>query len=226
MTTDTATITVAVPISLRSYAENDRMAAYNMNAGALLATAPGTTWKVEAPMCPQSTSPVCSVSTCNRPSFCRGWCRYHYQRWRNDHMATECSVKGCQRRAFARGWCHMHYQRWRKHGDTSIVAAPQYPPFEERFWSKVEKSSGCWAWTGHKNRNGYGWTLGPKGKGESAHRIAYELLVGPIPEGLQIDHLCRNRACVNPDHLEPVTQRVNWQRGNAPSAIAWRAKRG
>jgi hypothetical protein len=55
-----------------------------------------------------------------------------------------------------------------------------------------------------------------------AHRFAYELLVGPIPEGLVIDHLCRNRRCVNPAHLEPVTAEENWRRGDAPSAISTR----
>lgn len=52
-----------------------------------------------------------------------------------------------------------------------------------------------------------------------AHRLVYELLVGPIPDGLQLDHLCRNRGCVRPDHLEPVTRRTNILRGTGPSAI-------
>lgn len=83
---------------------------------------------------------------------------------------------------------------------------------KERFWAKVEKR-GCWLWTGVKSA-GYGM-LTPRGKGStmSAHVFAYEMLVGPVPDGLEIDHLCRNRACVNPEHLEPVTHKVNCRRG-------------
>ncbi|MEE9149964.1 MAG: HNH endonuclease signature motif containing protein [Candidatus Tectomicrobia bacterium] len=85
-------------------------------------------------------------------------------------------------------------------------------PAAERFWKKVELTEqDCWVWTGHLRR-GYG-TLMRNGEDGYAHRFAYESLVGPIPEGLTIDHLCRNRACVNPAHMEPVTHRVNILRG-------------
>lgn len=92
-------------------------------------------------------------------------------------------------------------------------------PIAERLFERVTKTSTCWVFTG-RLRNGYG-LIGEGGKGgrtRSAHRVAYELLVGPIPDGLVIDHLCRNRACVNPSHLQPVTQRVNVHRGLAPAA--------
>lgn len=81
-----------------------------------------------------------------------------------------------------------------------------------RFWQKVVVvDSGCWEWQAYKV-TGYGsFNYGRRPK--LAHRLAYEWLVGPIPAGLQIDHLCRNRACVNPHHLEPVTQRENTLRG-------------
>ena len=99
----------------------------------------------------------------------------------------------------------------------------------EKFWSRVDRSVGpesCWLWLGPRNGK---WQYGnfhdsrltpPRWR---AHRFAYELLVGPIPEGLTLDHLCFNTLCVNPKHLEPVTMRENLMRGNGFSAKAARA---
>lgn len=86
----------------------------------------------------------------------------------------------------------------------------------ERFWNKVDKSADCWEWTAYK-LNGYGrFGIGgaPKNGGRIvyAHRWAWESENGPIPEGLSIDHLCMNKGCVNPDHLESVTTEENSQR--------------
>lgn len=87
-----------------------------------------------------------------------------------------------------------------------------------RFAAKVEFSdTGCWLWQGAAGPNGYGGVR-VNGRQLSAHRRSYELLVGPIPDGLELDHLCRTRTCVNPDHLEPVTHQENVLRGDAPSA--------
>jgi hypothetical protein len=82
----------------------------------------------------------------------------------------------------------------------------------ERFWAKVDTSggaSGCWLW-----RVGDGYAqFYFEGRVQPAHRVAYELVVGPIPDGLELDHLCRNHPCVNPAHMEPVTHQVNVLRG-------------
>ena len=76
---------------------------------------------------------------------------------------------------------------------------------------EVEPVSGCWRWTGRATREGYGWVWWD-GRARWAHRLSYELHVGPIPEGLVVDHLCGHPWCVNPEHLEPVTERENLRR--------------
>ena len=132
-----------------------------------------------------------------------------------------CSVDGCQNkvgRKGARGWCSKHYQRWMSTGSPtgskkrSTTRLRRYQPAEQRFWAYVEKTDGCWQWKASFDSSGYG-LLSVSGKSAKAHRFAYELLVGPIPHGLVIDHLCRNRACVNPAHMEPVTNYENLRRG-------------
>lgn len=84
----------------------------------------------------------------------------------------------------------------------------------ERFEAKIElePTSGCWLWTAQLDRDGYG-QFRFEGRKWAAHRLAYTALVGPIPEGLTIDHLCRVPGCVNPDHMEPVTIGENTRRG-------------
>src|SRR5215467_12835292 len=82
----------------------------------------------------------------------------------------------------------------------------------------LPQSDGCWSWRGHKNSAGYGmFQVAGVGK-VLVHRLAWELIHGPIPEGKELDHLCRNRACPNPAHLELVTARENNLRGTSPSA--------
>lgn len=84
--------------------------------------------------------------------------------------------------------------------------------FESKFLSKICKTDSCWEWTSYVDKNGYGRFF-INGKHQQAHRVSYEDKFGKIPEGLVINHLCRNRKCVNPKHLEVVTQKVNIQKG-------------
>lgn len=96
-------------------------------------------------------------------------------------------------------------------------------PLAIRFWAKVDywDPDHCWLWIGARTGSGYGALHegAPSEHQLSAHRVSYELLVGPIPAGLTIDHLCRVKACVNPKHLEPVTQRENTMRNGSVVAL-------
>lgn len=89
------------------------------------------------------------------------------------------------------------------------------PALPDRFWSKiiVEPVTDCWLWAAAKDRDGYGRFQIIHSKSEEAHRVAFEALRGTIPKGLQLDHLCRTRHCVNPDHLEAVICKTNINRG-------------
>ncbi len=83
----------------------------------------------------------------------------------------------------------------------------------QTFWNKVKKTDTCWLWTGSNNGSGYG-EIRIKNKKFYTHRLSYEWAKGKIPIGFQIDHLCKNRDCCNPDHLEAVAPKINVQRGN------------
>lgn len=97
-------------------------------------------------------------------------------------------------------------------------------PIEERFWSRVKIGADCWEWTGIKY-NGYGYLSVYDSARKSytsarAHRLSYEIHTGTkLRPECHLDHLCRNRGCVNPAHLEPVTQRENTLRGFGPTAL-------
>lgn len=92
----------------------------------------------------------------------------------------------------------------------------------ERFWSKVDKTPTCWLWLCYRDHDGYG-KFKLNGRMINAHRVSYELLVGPIPDGMEIDHVrdrgCVNRHCVNPSHLEAVSHQVNTLRGGSVIAV-------
>ena len=116
-----------------------------------------------------------------------------------------CSIPECNKPRKARGWCAAHWWRWRKHGDP---LGAHEPDDETRFLANVTKTSGCWAWKAYKNPDGYGM-FSYKGKPSLASRVSWTLFVGDIPDGLFIDHRCRNRSCVNPRHLRVVTRKQN-----------------
>lgn len=82
----------------------------------------------------------------------------------------------------------------------------------DTYVNKLDGDDGCWEWTGHIEPDGYG-LVRREGKNLRAHRFVFMMFKGEISQGLQLDHLCRNRRCVNPSHLEPVTHRENQMRG-------------
>lgn len=132
---------------------------------------------------------------------------------------AHCDVEECTSAATVKKWCRKHHARWVRHGDPEFTKRPGLITMhglsaEERFWSRVNVDGVCWEWMGGKSGGGYGVFDHKK-----VHIWAYEHLVGVRPEGLDLDHLCRNKVCVNPDHLEPVTRRVNVLRGGAPPAV-------
>jgi hypothetical protein len=132
-----------------------------------------------------------------------------------------CRIEGCPEPVFVkvRGWCRRHYHRWYRTGDPLKAAYERIdgPPLE-RWWAKVEKTDTCWLWRGNLDRHGYG-QFGALTDGERrnhrAHRWGYQQLVRPLDANETLDHLCRVHACVNPDHLEPVSHAENVARGDS-----------
>jgi hypothetical protein len=133
-----------------------------------------------------------------------------------------CSVPGCGKTHHAHGYCNGHAKNWQRHG----VAVLPKPTLIERVMAKVEKETEppayrpdldpCWIWTRYRMRHGYGQVNRGNGLGTAlVHVVTYEHEVGPVPNGLELDHLCRVTACCNPAHLEPVTHAENMRRGVA-----------
>lgn len=182
---------------------------------------------------------LCSAVECDRFAISRGLCDKHYAAWRRSRTDNPCSVVGCERGVVGHGWCATHYSRWLAHGDPEVETIIHGDDLR-RFWSKVDKNGpgGCWVWTGTLSYEGYG--LGSfDGRQVRAHRQAYELIVGPIGDGLTLDHLCHtndpechlanacpHRRCVNPAHLEAVTVEENVRRGVIRRVPIERCKRG
>lgn len=170
---------------------------------------------------------ACEVDGCDNPVYSKRLCVTDYNRsWRANRPT--CIIQFCEAPGACPGYlCTSHYKRKLRYGDP-LGTSPRTGPDNERVWQFVDRrAGGCWLWTGSVNRNGYGSFNILDGRGRSerttarAHRFIYELLVEPIPEGLELDHLCNNRRCVYPVHLEPVTRSENVRR-----AISRRAPTG
>lgn len=124
-------------------------------------------------------------------------------------MSRPCSIPGCDRPLCARGFCTSHWAKWRRYGDPEAVVprGGKTVPLEARFWGKVNERDldGCWPWLGALSK-GYGVIGSGKNKVLKAHRVVWEWAHGrPVPDGHEVHHICVNRACVNPLHLQAVT---------------------
>ncbi|MCW5951966.1 MAG: HNH endonuclease [Propionibacteriaceae bacterium] len=173
---------------------------------------------------------LCTIAGCSNPIGTtgggRGWCGTHYMRWkrtgdpltggavqRQTGTGQPCSVPECIRPVVALDYCERHYRRFKRYGNPTD-GGPLIGSLtdEERFWSKVTVTDTCWLWTGAPNGGGYGTFSPTGGPNTMAHRFSYELAGNTLTPGLTIDHLCRVRLCVNPDHLEEVTYDENLRR--------------
>jgi hypothetical protein len=182
---------------------------------------------------------ICTVvlpdgSPCGRPAKARGWCTRCYQRWKahgDPTVVTKqepwpdriCTIGGCgQPRTTSKLYCEKHRGRVRRYGDPSITLKDHTPAVERwKTQHEVDDSTGCWNWTGpiYKGQ-GHGFIQEGAKKRHMAHRFVWEQIAGPIPKGLVLDHLCKNKRCVNPEHLEAVTQGVNAFRGGTDGGNA------
>lgn len=186
---------------------------------------------------------ICTIEGCEKPVVGRGWCRNHYTQWHkwgdpladNTKRRGTCTIDDCEKPQKAHGWCETHYRRYQRRGDPNLAwEQGKYPraSLSDRFWRRVQKGSPgeCWLWIGMGNQDGYGMVVTAIVNGKTtatmAHRFAYQELRGPIPEGFELDHLCRVRTCVNPDHLEVVTHAENIRRSANHNASKNRCIRG
>lgn len=146
----------------------------------------------------------------------RGWCNTHYERWRlkgstddPERTPETCTVEGCENPHKAKGWCNKHYRKWKSYGDPTggrwETARGMRDAFDLRTkWSE----GGCLEWTAARDRYGYGRQQF-RGGVWLAHRVAWTLVNGEIPEGLEVNHKCWNPACVNVEHLNLATRSEN-----------------
>lgn len=134
-----------------------------------------------------------------------------------DKPTKKCIIDGCERPQRTRGWCTAHYSRWLRHGDVGGSELQSYSTPEEAFEARTEWCGECLVWTGYRNPDGYG-RLSDGERTVLAHRFAWERVNGQVPPNMMLDHICRNRACVNLDHLRIASRSENGQNRQGPDS--------
>ena len=133
-------------------------------------------------------------------------------------MRNQCTVANCDRNRAVRGLCEPHYKRMVNTGDprpdepigVNTASKMRGLSLQQRIDAQTRREGACLVWTGNLNQHGYGRVFDPSTKRQRfAYAVAWEAKNGPIPDGLELDHLCRNRRCIDPDHLEAVTHQEN-----------------
>lgn len=158
---------------------------------------------------------TCTFEGCTGKSHGKGLCKKHWQRKSQGRPLSDpvrstdkpCAIDGCEESAVTRGWCGKHYGRWLRTGSPTEVTRI-YGDDLKRFNSRIEVSGDCHIWTGAINAYGYG-VFRTGGKTVRAHRYMFEQEKGTIPNGIVLDHVCHNRACVKVEHLRFVTDKQN-----------------
>lgn len=163
----------------------------------------------------------------------RSWCSAHYDKWRKYGNPTEdrrrtretCTVDECDKAQHSHGYCRNHARRWKRWGDPNVRRPLK--TLEQRFWPKVQvTSAGCWEWQGSKDKLGYPRFADDSNTVRMAYRVWWEHNYGPVPEGLELDHICHNHSCVNLDHLRLATSRQNTEYRSGPTAKSTTGERG
>lgn len=187
---------------------------------------------------------TCTAPDCDKPIAIkwRGWCGMHVERWRKyqsldlplrkpPNSTLPCEDPACDEPRKCLRWCSKHYERMRRRGTTDDP--PPRPAAESRFWARVNKDGpipvrrpdlgACWLWTGanttRPGRPGYGVFAPVDRRQVGVHVYSYTLTGREIPDGYEIDHLCMVKLCVNPGHLEAVTQDENRRRADRAYGI-------
>lgn len=168
----------------------------------------------------------CSFNPCENVVYCKGLCSAHYTQKRrggelkpiiikSDSTKLPCSFEGCVNKQRAKGLCSAHWYQQQYMG--RLIVTRNQIEIIDRIMSQVNKTNYCWEWTGRKagkKQNSYG-QIYYNGRQQMVHRIVYEELVDLLEITDTVDHLCRNKFCVNPEHLEAVSLRENVKRMHA-----------